>query len=151
MDEREKKGRLEQFELLCSERGIPCTVQRRVILEAVLDHGDHPTANQVFTDVSASHRGISRATVHRTLEILSRLGIITKTCHPGKVARYDACTDIHHHLICLHCDKVVDFHDEGLNSLKVPDTSSTGFEISDFRVQLRGICRECRDKQDEKD
>ena len=89
---------------------------------------------------------ISRATVHRNLETLSQMGVITKTCHPGAVARYDARVDIHHHLICLRCNSIVDIDDENLSSLTIPDTSAFGFEVSDFRVQLRGICRNCRKK-----
>jgi len=146
MDSDTKQQRLEEFERLCREEGIPCTVQRRAILAAVLDRDDHPGADQLFRDVSKHNRGISRATVHRTLETLSRLGMITKACHPGKVIRYDARIEIHHHLVCMRCDKVIDFNDDRLDSLQVPDTSPFGFETIDFRVQLRGICDECREK-----
>ena len=72
------------------------------------------------------------------------MGVITKTCHPGAVARYDARVDVHHHLICLRCSSIADIDDENLSRLTLPDTSAFGFEVSDFRVQLRGICRNCR-------
>jgi Fur family peroxide stress response transcriptional regulator len=143
---RERQDRLEQLEKLCREAGIPCTMQRRVLLEAVLERDEHPTANQLFEAVRVRNPQISRATVHRNLETLSEMGVIMKTCHPGGVARYDARVDIHHHLICLRCNSVVDIDDENLSSLTIPDTSAFGFEVSDFQVQLRGICRECRKK-----
>jgi Fur family peroxide stress response transcriptional regulator len=143
---RERRHRLEQLETLCREAGIPCTIQRRALLETVLDRDDHPSANQVFEAVRARNPQISRATVHRNLETLSQMGVITKTCHTGGVARYDARVDIHHHLICLRCNSIVDIDDENLSSLTIPDTSAFGFEVSDFRVQLRGICRKCRRK-----
>jgi Fur family peroxide stress response transcriptional regulator len=141
---RERRDRLEQLETLCREAGIPCTIQRRALLEAVLGRDDHPSANQVFEVVRARNPQISRATVHRNLETLSQMGVITKTCHTGGVARYDARVDIHHHLICLRCNSIVDIDDENLSSLTIPDTSAFGFEVSDFRVQLRGVCRNCR-------
>jgi Fur family peroxide stress response transcriptional regulator len=143
---RERRDRLEQLEKLCRDAGIPCTIQRRALLEAVLDRDDHPTANQVFEAVRVVNPRISRATAHRNLELLSEMGVITKTCHTGRVFRYDARVDIHHHLICLRCNSVVDIDDDNLSSLTVPDTSAFGFEVSDFRVQLRGICRNCRKK-----
>jgi Fur family peroxide stress response transcriptional regulator len=143
---RERRDRLEQLEKLCREAGIPCTIQRRALLEVVLGCDDHPTANQVFEALRVRNPQISRATVHRNLETLSELGVITKTCHTGAVARYDARVDIHHHLICLRCNSIVDIDDENLSSLTIPDTSAFGFEVSDFRVQLRGICRNCRKK-----
>jgi Fe2+ or Zn2+ uptake regulation protein len=147
MDVPEKKRRLEMFEGMCREAGVPFTHQRRVILEAVLDSDEHPSANQVFEKVKAVSPAISRATVHRNLETMSGMGVITKTCHPGGVARYDARTDLHHHLICMRCSSVVDIDDDNLSSLEIPDTSAFGFEVSDFRVQLRGVCRSCRQRE----
>jgi Fur family peroxide stress response transcriptional regulator len=144
MEAREKQRRLALFERLCKERGIPCTIQRRIILQDVLDRDDHPSANQVFESVKEHAPGISRATVHRTLETLVVLGSITKTCHPGNISRYDARIEIHHHLVCMKCSTVIDIHDEHLDALKIPDTSAFGFEVNDFRVQLRGTCKACR-------
>jgi Fur family peroxide stress response transcriptional regulator len=150
MDAHEKQNRVDEFEKLCRQNGIPCTIQRRAILEAVLDRDDHPTVARVFEDVRAANRGISKATVHRNLDVMAGMGVITKTCHPGNVARYDARTDIHHHLICLRCESVVDIDDQTLNSLIIPDTSASGFEVTDFRVQLRGVCKRCRDRERKK-
>jgi hypothetical protein len=39
----------------------------------------------------------------------------------------------------------VDIDDQNLNAIIIPDTSAYGFEVSDFRVQLRGYCRNCVD------
>jgi Fur family peroxide stress response transcriptional regulator len=147
MDLQEKQARIDKFERWCREAGIPFTGQRRAILEAVLDSDQHPSANQVYESVRTLNPGISRATIHRNLEIMASMGVITKTCHPGAVARYDARTDIHHHLICLRCASVVDINDDHLDSLIIPDTSAHGFEVSDFKVQIRGLCKECRQKE----
>jgi Fe2+ or Zn2+ uptake regulation protein len=144
MDEAARQERLETFRRLCRERGMRCTVQRQVILESVLALDNHPTVEQVHQVVESRFPGISRTTVYRTLENLAHMGLITKACHPGAVARYDRRTELHHHLICLYCDGVADISDERLDELELPDTSDHGFEVSDFRVQLRGICRRCR-------
>lgn len=144
-----KQGRLQHFRQLCRERGLPFTVQRRVILEAALGLGNHPTADQVHEAVAARHPDISRATVYRNLEQLAHLGILAKACHPGRGLRYDRRTDVHHHLVCLRCDDVVDLDDERLNALPLPDTTALGFEIRTFGVELRGLCRRCREKEEE--
>jgi Fur family peroxide stress response transcriptional regulator len=141
---RAKRACVERFERLCRETGVPFTVQRRAILEAVLDLGNHPTADQVHEAVGADMPAVSRTTVYRTLETLVRMGLITKVCHPGSAVRYDARVELHHHLVCLRCDSVIDFMDANLDALHIPDTSSMGFQVADFRVQLRGICRRCR-------
>ena len=148
MDRQTKQARIEDFRRLCREQGLPLTEKRMVVLEVVLDLDNHPTADQVHEAVARRDPGVSRATVYRALESLARIGVITKACHPGKAVRYDSRTEIHHHLVCLRCDDVIDITDERLDAVPVPDTSRLGFEISDFRVQLRGICRRCRELEE---
>jgi len=147
MDDVDRKQRLADLARICRERGLRCTVQRRAILEAVLELDNHPTAEQVYEAVVPRLPGVSKTTVYRALESLARLGLISKACHPGAVVRYDRRTDLHHHLICLSCDTVIDISDERLDALVLPDTSGFGFNVTDFRVQLRGICRRCREHQ----
>ena len=148
MEERLKKERIRLCERKCREMGIPFTVQRRAILETILDLETHPTADQVHAVLSDHTPGISRTTVYRALETFARMGVITKACHPGSVVRYDPRIEIHHHLVCRLCDEVVDISDAALDALPVPDTSRYGFEVHDFRVQLRGLCRGCRAKEE---
>jgi Fur family peroxide stress response transcriptional regulator len=148
MDQEAKQARVDEFRRLCREQGQPLTEQRLTVLEVVLDLDNHPTADQVHEAVTRRDPGVSRATVYRALESLARMGVITKACHPGKAVRYDSRTQTHHHLVCLRCDEVIDIIDDRLDALPVPDTSGFGFEVSDLRVQLRGICRRCRELEE---
>lgn len=148
LNSRAKKSRLEEFERRCRDRGVPVTAQRRVVLRAMLDLDCHPTADQVYSSRAVRRARISRATVYRTLESLVRFGAVTKACHTGGVVRYDSRIAVHHHLVCLRCDAVFDIADARLDALPVPDTSSFGFEVRDFRVQLRGLCRSCRRQEE---
>ena len=150
LDSRTKRRRMAQFQRVCREQGVPLTTQRRTILKTVLALDCHPTADEVHAAPAVRRARISRATVYRTLENLARLGLITKACHPGGVVRYDGRTEIHHHLICLRCDAVVDIADARLDAIPIPDTSALGFDIKDFRVQLRGLCRRCRRLEDKR-
>ena len=149
MDDHAKDERIESLRS-CAVSGLVLTPQRRAILRAVLDLDDHPTADRVHATLARRRVRVSRATVFRTLESFARLGVITKACHPGSSVRYDRRTDRHHHLICLSCDRVIDFSDARLDTLPVPDTRRFGFVVSDFKVQLRGICKECREQEDKK-
>lgn len=143
-----KKRRLEEFRLRCRENRTPFTQQRRIILEAVLDLDTHPAADDIYSSPIVRRAAISRATVYRTLENLVQMGAITKTCHAGGKIRYDRRTEIHHHLVCLRCNAVEDISDTKLDSITIPDTSGYEFDVKDFRVQLRGLCRRCRRMED---
>ena len=146
MDESVKADRMEAYRRICREQCLRNTSQKRAILKTVLGLDNHPTADQVHETVTHNNPDISRTTVYRALEGFARLGLITKACHPGSTTRYDRNVDIHHHLICLYCDAVIDISDTGLDRLTIPDTSAFDFEVRDFRVQLRGICGRCRKK-----
>jgi Fur family peroxide stress response transcriptional regulator len=140
---------VERVELLaraCHAAGIPATSQRKSVLMAVLELQSHPTADDICQHLSTTGLQISRATVFRTLETLVELDLIAKTCHPGRGVRYDHVNTAHHHLVCLSCNELVDFIDDGLDALTAPDTSSVGFRVVDCRVQVRGICRKCQSK-----
>ena len=104
-----KQQKISDLEARCRERGLPMTVQRRAIFEALLDRQDHPTIDQVYEDIYARMAGVSRTTVYRTLETFVDLGVSRKTSHVAAMARFDGNVDHHPHLVCVRCDKVVDF------------------------------------------
>jgi len=144
MRSEEQDVRLERFQALCREQGLSRTVHRRVILQAVLEREDHPTADQVYEAVKGRLPGVSRTTVYRVLDTLVRLGVVAKVCHPGPAARFDPKIDQHHHLVCLRCARIVDVEDERLNAIVLPLLDTVGFEISEFHIHLRGVCPACR-------
>ncbi|HJQ84318.1 MAG TPA: transcriptional repressor [Candidatus Binatia bacterium] len=139
-----KAGGVQELQELCRRHGLPFTLQRRAVLEALRGRDDHPTADQILDDVRARHAGVSRATVYRVLDTLVELGLAVKTCNPGAGVRYDSKTDRHHHLVCLRCEKMVDVHDPALDRVPLPDARRVGFEVSTYSIHFRGLCADCR-------
>ena len=147
MSQQGASARLEELAAACRRHGLPLTVQRRVVLEALATRTDHPTADQLLVDVRGRLPGVSRTTVYRVLERLVRLGLAVKTCTPGSAVRFDPRTERHHHLVCLHCERVIDVHAPSLDALRLPALRTSGFEISDYSVHFRGTCPECRRRE----
>lgn len=147
MDAAEKARRRAALEKALGERGLPVTVQRRAIFDVVLEHGSHPTVDEIFARVQRRLPGVSRATVHRTLETFSDLGILAKAPLPGRATRYDTLLERHHHAICDRCEAILDLRDMSLTELPLPDTAALGFEARDVVVQVRGLCRSCRGRE----
>ncbi len=140
-------NKVAQFEAACRAQGLPLTVQRRVILEALAARDDHPTADEIFAAIQERIPGVSRTTVYRVLETLVGVGVASKVCHPGATARFDAKTDRHHHLVCRECGKVRDLEAPALDRLPLPNTSRRGFEIRDYSIHFLGTCADCRPKR----
>ncbi len=152
MTAKQRSARIQSFESLCRGQGLAVTVQRRAIFESVLDRRDHPTADEVFEQISAAMPGVSRATVYRTLETLVCLGVITKACTPGAATRYDPMTHAHHHLICERCEKLFDVEDRELESrIKPPRLRDRGgdgaFVVHGYSIRFHGLCAACSHKQ----
>ena len=150
MQSQVRAGKLAEYRRLCRANGWSFTPQRRAILEAVLDRDTHPRADDVYDELSRRRLKVSRATVFRTLEGLARLGIIHRATHTGSAVRYDGRTDMHHHLVCTVCDRVIDISDARLDAVPVPDTRRLGFVVTDLQVQLRGTCKECREQEEKR-
>ncbi len=121
----------------------PLTLQRRAVVDALWNRHDHPTADELFADLQVRLPGISRPTVYRVLNSLVRMGIARKVCHPGAAARFETRVSRHHHLVCVRCDKVVDFEPSSRLKVSLPDASRHGFRLDDYSIHFRGVCADC--------
>ena len=136
--------KLAELEAACRQHGLPITVQRRTILEVLAGRKDHPTADQVWEAVRARMPGVSRTTVYRVLDTFVRLGVAVKAPHMGPAVRFDPRTERHHHLVCRECDRVIDVESPTFDTIRLPDTRRTGFQVDDFSIHIRGVCADCR-------
>jgi Fe2+ or Zn2+ uptake regulation protein len=137
---------IQQFEATCRAQGLPVTVQRRRILEALLGRTDHPTPDQVYGTVKDTLPGVSRTTVYRVLEMLTSLGVLTRACSPGAATRVDPHTTRHHHLVCRRCDRLIDVGDAAVaHRIRPPDVRREGFAIEDYSIYFTGLCAACQE------
>jgi Fur family transcriptional regulator, ferric uptake regulator len=120
------------------------TVQRTIILEELGKLKTHPTADELYRTVKKRLPKISLGTVYRNLEILSGSGLIQKIEIPGTVKRFDGNADIHHHMRCISCGAVRDIHTRLAVSLPEIPGDIDGYHIVGCRLDLIGICPECR-------
>lgn len=132
------------------ERQHKMTPQRQTILQIFLDHpGEHLSAEDVHGLLRDKRSEIGLATVYRSLELLSELGILQKIefgdgCSRYEVNTLDPTQHHHHHLICTKCDKVIEFEEDLLDDLEKDIQAKTGFIVQDHQVKFFGICKECQ-------
>jgi Fur family peroxide stress response transcriptional regulator len=86
---------------------------------------------------------ISLGTVYKTLERFHEVKLIQRVSPITDVARYEAKTSTHHHLICLECQTILDLEDPSLDEkIQLPDDN--GFQILQRQVVIQGLCPHCR-------
>lgn len=136
-------------EKLCAKQ-YKLTSQRQIVLEVFLDHqNDHLSAEEVHHLLLDQAAEIGLATVYRTLDLLSDLGILQKMDFGDGRNRYELNGDQtlhhHHHLICLKCGKVKEFDDDTLDALEAAIARKSNFRIVDHHLKFYGYCEECQD------
>lgn len=117
------------------------TKQRQIVLEAVRNRTDHPTAEQLYEQVKAIDPKISLGTVYRNLAVLSEDGLI-QTIKMNDADRFDLTTDIHQHFVCEKCGSIFDLnldYDKALDSLPMPK----GFKVHTHQTVFKGLCADC--------
>ena len=130
--------------------GYKLTSPRLAVLDALEQHGGHLTAAELTTLIEQdsgspdSIGSIGRATVFRTLDLLVQIGIVSKTTQGGSVPTYVLMTGgHHHHLICTHCQRVIEFPDCGLSPLLALLEAQFGFHAESHLLEVYGVCQNC--------
>lgn len=127
----------------CRQSGLKVTPQRVAVYEELCRSGEHPTAEQLCTVLRRRFPNISLDTVNRALLTFARIGVVEIIESFGSPRRYDPSLTTHHHLHCIKCGAVYDFHCAAYDRLRIPEGVGRGFRIIGKRVVLRGICPDC--------
>ena len=103
--------------------------QRNAILECVMRHHDHPTADIIYQELRESFPNISLGTVYRNLSLLTSLGKIMKITCENHADRFDGQTK---------------------PSIHPQEEIGAGFDgiISDYTITFRGYCAKCAKNSD---
>lgn len=121
------------------------TIQRDVVLEAINDlTGLHPTPDEVYVHVAKKHPNISRSTVYRNINILSRQGKVLKISVPNAAERIDSNTKSHYHIYCEKCGKVFDIDIPYFDNIEDEIIDTQGFKILSHDIIFTGICPNCK-------
>lgn len=127
------------IEALCQAKGLRITEQRRVIARVLSESRDHPDVEELHRRAAAVDRGISIATVYRTVRLFEEAGILERHDFRNGRSRYETTSDEHHdHLIDIETGNVIEFHDTALETLQREIAERLGFRLVDHRMELYG-------------
>jgi Fur family peroxide stress response transcriptional regulator len=130
----------------CRRQGVKATHQRTEILRELAGSEEHPDAETILIRVRRRIPAISVDTVYRTLRLLEDKGVIARVGSMRDRARFDANTERHHHFVCTECGMIGDFCSDAMNRLPVPREVSEMGGVEGVYVELRGVCRKCKQK-----
>ena len=120
------------------------TVQRTIIEDELRRLANHPTADEVYEAVHASHPSIGRATVYRTLGRLSDEGLIGRVKINNGADHFDHQAFAHYHVRCTCCGRVDDVMIPVLVEVDEAAARVTGYQITGHALQFDGVCPACQ-------
>ena len=123
------------------------TSQRHVIIDTVFSTEEHFTAEQLLDWSRARDRSVSRATVYRTLPLLTESGLVREMDFGKDHKFYDpnyAEHPNHNHIICEDCEKIVEFESDQISRLESEITHKLGFAVKTQRLQITASCEELK-------
>ncbi len=137
-----------------ADRGLRLTVPRETIVNVLAKTPKHLSAEDVFFAVHNRHPGIGLATVYRTLELLTRIGLILKFDFGDGKSRYELADETskghHHHMICNRCGRIIDYSDfmdkevKFVKDLEAELSRKHEFKINSHQIYLYGLCGGCQ-------
>lgn len=131
----------QDFESILKGAGQSVTKPRRAVFDT-LSHADEPLKNG---EIARRTPGIDRASVYRTLELFTKLGITATT-----IRGWTPFTELaepfkphHHHMICDQCNRVEEIASDTLEDVLTLVANRHEFTLKSHTVELHGLCAKC--------
>jgi Fe2+ or Zn2+ uptake regulation protein len=125
--------------------GYRITNARQVVLSVLGEEGEHLNSAQILERVENRDPAIGRASVFRTLELLTALSIIRPTYLEARSPVYVLMSPAGHHahIICTSCQQVFELDDCHVDDLIVGLETRHSVLITGHLLEFYGLCREC--------
>ena len=128
-----------------SVAGLRVTNQRALILEIIRHGQGHLDADEVYRRARERQAQISLSTVYRTLRLFRKLGLVEEVHFDDAHHHYEVKPPAeHHHLVCLGCGRVIEFHYPLSRYVKRNVPEAKGFKVIETEIRMTGYCPKCR-------
>ena len=147
MSKPDKTPAKEKFLAFLEQKNLRITSQRRAIVDTVFGTDQHFNAEQLLEWAREIDESVSRATVYRTLPLLTESGLVHEMDFGKDYKIYDpnyADHPNHNHIICEDCDKIVEFESDKLDKLENKISNELGFEVKTQQLKITGSCEELK-------
>jgi Fe2+ or Zn2+ uptake regulation protein len=124
------------------------TPLRRVLVETLADAG-RPLS---IPEILIAAPSVPQSSAYRNLTGLIDVGVVRRVAGTDDHGRFELAEELsghHHHLVCGNCGKVEDVHpsprlERALGEAARAVAESQGYEVTEHRLDLMGLCPQCR-------
>jgi len=137
----------DRFEKFVREHKGRLTPQRRFIVQEFLSLNGHYGIEELHEHLRRKGRIINPSTIYRTLKLLVQAGIAVERQFANGNTKYDVNVAHHDHVICLSCNKIVEFDSPKLEGIQATIIRNLGFEMAFHKHEIYGYCFDCRQQK----
>ena len=129
-------------------KNLKVTPHRESILENFVDHEGHRSVEDIHHSVRETDSRIGYTTVYRTMKLLAECGLAREIDLGDGITRYEHLFNHEHHdhMICMECGRSIEFYNSEIEKLQDAASGQLGFQVLDHRLEIYGVCAECRRK-----
>lgn len=137
----ENDKHMESYDRLLTYNIKP-SVQRIAIMDYLMEHRTHPSADEIYTALSPSIPTLSKTTVYNTLKLFSEQGAALMLTINDRNANFDGDTSVHGHFLCKKCGEIYDLECKA-KMKEVENFQMDGHQVTEMHDYYKGICRNC--------
>lgn len=105
-------------------------------------------AYELYKQARERQPRLSLSTVYRTLQKFKELGLVDEVHFDEAHHHYEVKPPSkHHHLVCLGCGRVIEFHYPLSRRVKRSVSEAKDFDIVSTEIRMTGYCYRCRQKE----
>jgi Fur family peroxide stress response transcriptional regulator len=127
-------------------KGFKLTPQRIAILKFLEGNTNHPTAEDIYTEIKKKYPTVSFATVYNTVQALRDRGELLEITIDPQRKHFDPNPSAHHHIMCTGCGRIGDVFTDYSKALALPEEVTDEFRVTGNHVDFYGVCSSCRQK-----
>lgn len=137
---------IKAFEEYLRKEGLKLTNQRLAVVKGAFSTHKHFTAEEMLALSKKVDPTISRATVYRTLFLLSKAKLLDKQDFEKGKVYYEHLIGHHHHdhLVCLKCERIYEFENAEIEDMQKKVATKEKFIPLTHSLKIFGICKNCR-------
>ena len=127
------------------QRGYRITPQREMVI-GIIAHADrHMSAEEIFQELGKQTQATNLATVYRTLDMLREEGFACRNdLSEGKIVYATFQHGPHIHLVCRHCNHIIEADPQILGPLGDNLHRQYKFSADLQHISIFGLCAECQ-------
>ncbi|MCE9584681.1 MAG: transcriptional repressor [Planctomycetes bacterium] len=141
------------FEEYLKKHALHLTAPRETVLRTIFGTHEHFTADDLIAHLGRAGTPVSKATVYRTLALLSECNLLIEHDFGQGKKYYEHASELQHHghLYCSDCGRISEFYDPKLNGLQEKIARQEGFDPTHFVVKIYGRCADCTAKRNRRE